>query len=35
MVAVMRRLIGLVDTLLREDRMWQTEAPSRPMETAA
>ncbi len=35
MVAVMRRLIGLVDTLLREDRMWQAEAPSRPMETAA
>ncbi len=35
MVAVMHRLIGLIDTLLREDRMWHTEAPSRPMEATA
>lgn len=35
LVAVMRRLIGLIDTLLRQDRMWHSEAPSRPMETAA
>ncbi len=35
MVAVMRRLIGLLDTLLSQDRMWQTEPPSRPMEAAA
>ena len=34
-VAVMRRLIGLIDTVLRQGRMWHSEAPSRPMETAA
>ena len=35
MVAVMRRLIGVINTLLREDRMWQSECPSRPLEAAA
>ena len=34
-VAVMRRLVGLLDTLLREDRLWQPRPPARPLETAA
>ncbi len=32
LVAVMRRLAGLLDTLLREDRLWQPEPPARPAE---
>ena len=35
LVAVMRRLAGLLDTLLREDRTWQPEPPSRELEAAA
>ncbi|MDE0262067.1 MAG: IS110 family transposase [Bryobacterales bacterium] len=35
MVAVMRRLAGLLDTLLREDRLWQAEPPVRIVEAAA
>ncbi len=31
LVAVMRRLAGLLDTLLREDRLWQTEPPAREL----
>ncbi len=34
-VAVMRRLAGLLDTLLREDRTWRPEPPSRELEAAA
>ena len=34
-VAVMRRLVGLLDTLLREDRLWQAQPPARPLEAAA
>ncbi len=35
LVAVMRRLAGLLDTLLREDRIWQAEPPARALEAAA
>ncbi len=39
LVAVMRKLAGLLDTLLREDRLWQPEPPLRlpapPLEAAA
>lgn len=35
LVAVMRRLAGLLDTLLREDRLWQAEPPARHLEAAA
>ena len=35
MIAVMRRLAGLLDTLLREDRLWQTQPPARVLEAAA
>ena len=30
LVAVMRRWAGLLDTLLREDRLWQPQPPARP-----
>ena len=35
LVAVMRKLVGLLDTLLREDRLWQPEPPTRELEAAA
>lgn len=35
LVAVMRRLAGLLDTLLQEDRLWQTEPPAQHLETAS
>ena len=35
LVAVMRRLAGLLDTLLREDRLWQPQPPARGLEAAA
>ena len=35
MVAVMRQLAGLLNTLLREDRLWQAEPPVRQLEAAA
>ncbi len=35
LVAVMRRLAGLLDTLLREDRLWQAEPPARHLEPAS
>ena len=35
LVAVMRKLASLLNTLLREDRMWQAEPPSRQLEAAA
>ena len=35
LVAVMRRLAGLLDTLLREDRLWQPEPPAPALEAAA
>ena len=35
LVAVMRRLVGLLDTLLRENRLWQPEPPARALEAAA
>ena len=35
MVAVMRSLGGLLDTLLREDRLWQPNPPIRRLEAAA
>ena len=35
LVAVMRRLVGLLDTLLREDRLWPPEPPGRSLEAAA
>ena len=35
LVAVMRKLVSVLTTLLREDRLWQPEAPSRPLEVAA
>ena len=35
LVAVMRRLVGLLDTLLRQDRLWQAQPPARPLEAAA
>ena len=35
LVAVMRRLAGVLDTLLRENRLWQTEPPARALEAAA
>ena len=35
LVAVLRRLAGLLDTLLREDRLWQTEPPARELQAAA
>ena len=31
----MRRLAGLLNTLLREDRLWQAEPPVRQLEAAA
>jgi len=34
-VAVMRRLVGLLDTLLREDRLWQPQPPARILGNAA
>ena len=34
-VAVMRRLVTLLTALLRQDRLWQPEAPARPVEAAA
>ena len=34
LVAVMRKLVGLLNTLLREDRMWQDEPPIRRQEAA-
>ena len=34
-VAVMRRLAGLLDTLLGQDRLWQAEPPAHPSEAAA
>ena len=35
LVAVMRRLAGLLDTLLRENRLWQAEPPAPALEAAA
>ena len=35
LVAVMRKLVGLLDTLLCEDRLWQPEPPTRELEAAA
>lgn len=35
MVAVMRRLACLLNTLLREDRLWQAHPPSTPLQAAA
>ncbi|MCY4533973.1 MAG: transposase [Bryobacterales bacterium] len=35
LVAVMRKLASLLNTLLREDRMWQAEPPNRQLEAAA
>ena len=35
LVAVMRRLAGLLDTLLRQDRLWQPEPPPRMLGVAA
>ena len=35
LVAVMRRLTGLLDTLLRENRLWQPAPPARELEAAA
>ena len=35
LVAVMRKLVGLLDTLLREDRLWQPEPPTRALQAAA
>ena len=35
LVAVIRRLAGPLDTLLREDRLWQAEPPARRLEAAA
>ena len=35
MVAVMRRLAALLDTLLRQDRLWQAEPPARMLEATA
>ncbi len=35
LVAVMRKLAGLLDTLLREDRLWQHEPPARALQAAA
>ena len=35
LVAVMRKLVGLLDTLLREDRLWQPEPPTRALRAAA
>ena len=35
LVAVMRRLAGLLDTLLREDRHWQPKPPTPALEAAA
>ena len=35
LVAVMRRLADLLDTLLREDRLWQPQPPARGLEAAA
>ena len=35
LVAVMRRLAGLLDTLLREDRLWQAEPPARHLQAAS
>ena len=34
-VAVMRKLVGLLDTLLREDRLGQPMPPTRELEVAA
>ena len=34
-VAVMRRLAGLLDTRLRENRLWQLQPPARVLEAAA
>ena len=35
LIAVMRKLVGLLDTLLRENRLWQPEPPARPLQAAA
>ncbi len=35
LLAVMRRLVGVLDTLLRENRLWQPEPPARALEAAA
>ncbi len=35
LLAVMRRLAGVLDTLLRENRLWQPEPPAREPEAAA
>ena len=35
LVAVMRKLVGLLDTLLREDRLWQPEPPTHELQAAA
>ena len=35
LVAVMRRLTGLLDILLREDRLWQPEPPAQELEATA
>ncbi len=35
LLAVMRKLVGLLDTLLREDRLWQPEPPTRALQAAA
>ena len=35
LVAIMRRLVGLIDTLLKQDRLWQPEPPARALEAAA
>ena len=35
LVAIMRRLVGLLDTLLGEDRLWQPQPPTRALEAAA
>ena len=35
LLAVMRRLAGVLDTLLRENRLWQPDPPARALEAAA
>ena len=35
LVAVMHKLVSVLTALLREDRLWQPEAPSRELEAAA
>jgi len=35
MVAVMRKLVGVLGALLRDDRLWQPEPPARPLQAAS